>query len=117
MAKRQPARSSKPQGRRAHRDDDAPPPPRKPKAVWPFVLLMLLAWWAIFGAVFWSHFLSDLPDVKNLFAQGPSRDVTILDDHGRMTARRGLVQGGMVQVNSLPSYVPNAFTPIEDRRF
>jgi penicillin-binding protein 1A len=120
MAKRQPAKKppGPSRGRRSRRDDDdAPPPPRKPKAVWPFVLLMLLAWGAIFGAVFWSHFLSDLPDVKNLFAQGPSRDVTILDDHGRMIARRGLVQDGMVQVNSLPSYVPNAFIAIEDRRF
>ena len=117
MAKRQPARSSKPQGRRAHRDDDAPPPPRKPKAVWPFVLLMLLAWGAIFGAVFWSHFLSDLPDVKNLFAEGPSRDVTILDDRGRMIARRGVFQDAMIKASALPGYVPNAFIAIEDRRF
>jgi len=78
---------------------------------------MLLAWGAIFGAVFWSHFLSDLPDVKNLLAQGPSRDVTILDDRGQMIARRGLVQDGMVNVTTLPSYVPNAFIAIEDRRF
>jgi len=114
MAKRQPARNLRPPRRR---DDDAPPPPRKPKAVWPFVLLMLLAWSAIFGAVFWSHFLSVLPDVKNLFAQGPSRDVTILDDRGRMIARRGLVQDGIIKVDTLPAYVPNAFIAIEDRRF
>jgi len=117
MAKRQPARNSKPP-RGARRDDDAPPPPpRKPKAVWPLVLLMLLAWSAIFGAVFWSHFLSVLPDAKNLFAQGPARDVTILDDRGRTIARRGLVQDGMIKVGTLPAYVPNAFIAIEDRRF
>ena len=43
----------------------------KRKAAWPFVLVMLLAWGAIFGAIFYSHFLSDLPDVKNLLASGP----------------------------------------------
>lgn len=119
MARRPPAKKSSGPSRRSRRDDDdaPPPPPRKPKAVWPFVLVMLLAWGAIFGAVFWSHFLSDLPDVKNLFAAGPSRDVTILDDRGRMIARRGLVQDVMVKVDTLPSYVPNAFIAIEDRRF
>jgi hypothetical protein len=34
---------------------------------------MLLAWGAIFGAVFFSHFLSDLPDVGNLMVAGPRR--------------------------------------------
>src|SRR3569833_1168415 len=48
---------------------------------------------------------------------GPSRDGTILDDHGRLIARRGLTQGAMVQVADLPDYVPNAFIAIEDRRF
>jgi penicillin-binding protein 1A len=78
---------------------------------------MLIGWFVIFGAIFWSHFLSQLPDVKNLLVNGPSRDVTILDDHGRMIARRGLTQGAMVRAQDLPSYVPNAFIAIEDRRF
>ena len=94
-----------------------PPPPRKRRRVWPYALLMLLAWGVIFGAVFFSHFFSDLPDVGNLMLAGPSRDVTILDDRGRLIARRGLVQGAMVNVSDLPSYVPNAFIAIEDRRF
>src|SRR5271163_4870944 len=69
----------------------------KRKATWPFVLVMLIGWGAIFGAIYWSHFLSQLPDVKNLLAAGPSRDVTILDDHGRRIARRGLTQGAVVR--------------------
>ena len=48
---------------------------------------------------------------------GPSRDVTILDDRGRLIARRGLTQGAMVRVEDLPDFVPNAFIAIEDRRF
>src|SRR6202012_4271096 len=97
-------------------DDFEPTPPRR-KRVWPYAVLMLLIWGVVFGAIVWSHFLSDLPDVRNLLAAAPSRDITILDDQGRMIARRGLVQGAKVQVESLPAYVPNAFIAIEDRRF
>ncbi len=118
MAKRAPAKKPSGKRRKSRAEDDAPPPPPpKRKAAWPFVLMMLLIWGAIFGAIFYSHFLSQLPDVKNLLATGPSRDVTILDDHGNQIARRGLTQGQMVKAEDLPDYVPNAFIAIEDRRF
>ena len=78
---------------------------------------MLGAWGVIFGGLFFSHFLSSLPDVRNLMISGPSQDVTILDDRGRLIARRGLTQGAMVRAEDLPDYVPNAFIAIEDRRF
>jgi len=78
---------------------------------------MLAAWGLLFGAIFFSHFLSSLPDVRNLMVAGPSQDITILDDRGRLIARRGLTQGAMVPVEDLPDYVPNAFIAIEDRRF
>ncbi len=96
----------------------APPTPRrKPRATWPYVLLMLGGWGVIFAALFFSHFVSGLPDVRNLMVSGPSQDITILDDRGRQIARRGLTQGQMVRVEDLPDYVPNAFIAIEDRRF
>ena len=110
----------KPQRKRARGPrDDAPPPPPPPKrkAAWPFVLVMLIGWGAIFGAIYLFAFPVQLPDVKNLLAAGPSRDVTILDDHGRLIARRGLTQGAVVRAQDLPCYVPNAFIAIEDRRF
>ncbi|HEX4637067.1 MAG TPA: PBP1A family penicillin-binding protein [Rhizomicrobium sp.] len=94
-----------------------PSPKRKARATWPYVLLMLGGWGVIFAAVFFSHFLSSLPDVGNLMVNGRSQDVTILDDRGRLIARRGLTQGQMVKVEDLPDYVPNAFIAIEDRRF
>jgi penicillin-binding protein 1A len=81
------------------------------------VLVMLAAWGVIFGGLFFSHFLSNLPDVRNLMVAGPSQDITILDDRGRQIARRGLTQGSMVRVEDLPDYVSNAFIAIEDRRF
>ena len=111
---RAPRRSAAPMPVYDDEDDDFEPPRRR---IWPYVLAMLLVWGVIFGAIFWSHFLSDLPDVRNLLAAPGSRDITLLDDHGRMIARRGLTQGAMVRVEDLPSYVPNAFIAIEDRRF
>jgi len=95
------------------------PPPQKPRRrrAWPYAVMLLIAWGAIFGAVFWSHFLSDLPDTTKLMVAGSSHDVTVLDVQGRLIARRGLTQGDRVDVSRLPSYVPNAFIAIEDRRF
>ncbi|MEY4964511.1 MAG: hypothetical protein RL274_94 [Pseudomonadota bacterium] len=78
---------------------------------------MLGAWALIFGGLFFSYFLSNLPDVGNLMVSGPSQDITILDDRGRQIARRGLTQGQMVKAEDLPDYVSNAFIAVEDRRF
>jgi penicillin-binding protein 1A len=98
-------------------DDDAPPRPTRRKRSWPYVVVMFAIWGLIFGAVIFSHFISGMPDVRNLMARGPSEDVTILDDHGRLIARRGLTQGETVAVADLPDYVTNAFLAVEDRRF
>ena len=92
------------------------PRPRR-RRTWPFAVVLVAAWGIIFGAIFFSRFLSDLPDVGSLLVNGPSRDITIYDDRGRLIAQRGLTQGVMVDVSTLPSFVPNAFIAIEDRRF
>jgi penicillin-binding protein 1A len=120
MAK-SPTRSRPPPAKRASApaQDDGPArkkPARKGRS-WPFLLVIFTVWAAIFGAMAWSHFLSGLPDVRNLMTAGPSQDVTILDDRGRLIARRGLTQGRMIAVAELPDYVPNAFIAVEDRRF
>jgi penicillin-binding protein 1A len=109
----------RPQGgpSRAPHADSAPAPRAKRRATWPYVLVMLGAWGLIFGGLFFSHFLSSLPDVRHLMISGPSQDVTILDDRGRLIARRGLTQGALVRAEDLPDYVSNAFIAIEDRRF
>ena len=96
-------------------DDDVPP--KKKKRAWPYAIALIAAWGFIFGAVFFSRFLSDLPDVSSLLVRSASHDVTLLDVHGRLIARRGLTQGAMIDIKDLPSYVPNAFIAIEDRRF
>jgi penicillin-binding protein 1A len=97
-----------------------PPPPKKkakPKRTWPYALVLLGAWAVIFGAVYVSHLISQLPDVTNLLAKGPSREITVLDASGHVLAQRNLDQGAMIEMSQLPAYVPNAFIAIEDRRF
>ncbi|MEO8300388.1 MAG: PBP1A family penicillin-binding protein [Rhizomicrobium sp.] len=91
--------------------------PKRARATWPYVLLMMCGWAVIFAGLVFSHYLSGLPDVGNLMVSGPSQDITILDDRGRLIARRGLTQGRMVHAEDLPDYVPGAFIAIEDRRF
>ncbi|MGA9795507.1 MAG: PBP1A family penicillin-binding protein [Rhizomicrobium sp.] len=102
--------------------DGAPPHSNKPKAakrkrLWPYIALTLFVWAALFGALTVSRWISELPDTKNLLTQAPTPDIVIRDVHGRMIAHPGLQQGALVEVSSLPAYVPNAFIAIEDRRF
>jgi penicillin-binding protein 1A len=94
-----------------------PPPKKRRRRVWPAAFAIVLVWGIIFGAVFFSRFLSSLPDVNKLMSRGPSQDIALLDDQSRLIARRGLTQGTLVDVNSLPHYVADAFIAIEDRRF
>jgi penicillin-binding protein 1A len=94
-----------------------PKPKPKPKRSWPYAILLLFAWGLIFGGVYTSHLVSQLPDIGGLLAKGTSRQITVLDAQGRVIAQRNLDQGGMIEVAQLPSYVPNAFIAIEDRRF
>jgi penicillin-binding protein 1A len=95
----------------------APPPKPKARRTWPYALTLLVAWGLIFAGVTFSHWLSGLPDTAGLLTQTSAHDVTLLDDQGRMIAERGLTHAGLVTVQELPAYVPNAFIAIEDRRF
>ena len=94
-----------------------PAAPLRRTRTWPYILALLCAWGAIFGSVMYVRWISQLPDTANLLDKGPSHDITILDDRGRLIARRGFSQGQLVPVSELPDYVPNAFIAIEDRRF
>jgi len=90
-------------------------PPRR-RRLWPYALTVVMVWSAVFGAVLVAQFLFELPDVPVL-ATNPAFDVTLLDIQGRQIARRSAGRGAVINIASLPSYVPNAFIAIEDRRF
>src|SRR5262245_9981208 len=89
---------------RAAREPLSPAPKPRKRRSWPYAVMLLLAWGAIFAAVFWSHFVSDLPDTTKLLVKGASHDVTVLDQRGRLIARRGLTQGERIDVARLPAY-------------
>src|SRR5690349_12471456 len=75
---------------------------RKRRRVWPYGVTLFLGWGFIIGAVMFSRFLSDLPDVGTLLVRGASHDITILDRNGKLIARRGLTQGELIDVSKLP---------------
>ena len=81
------------------------------------MLLILLVWILLLGALAWSRWIQTLPDATHLLAKGPVREISILDSAGRLIARRGLHHGRIVPVEALPPYVANAFIAIEDRSF
>src|SRR6195256_808153 len=82
------------------------------------IALIIAAVWLLFGGgIVFSHWLSDLPDTRNLLAYEPGNDISVLDAKGRMIARRGLTSGEKVAMGELPAYVGNAFIAVEDRRF
>jgi len=87
------------------------------RSTWPYALALLCAWGLVIGAILCWHAISQLPDTRDLFLQPPSRDIALVDVHGRLIARRGLTHGRMIDARALPAYVPNAFIAIEDRRF
>jgi len=126
MARKKPTPPSAAQRRTAHvppgAQPGAPAPqPRKkkakPKRSWPYALVLLGAWSVIFVGIYVSHLISQLPDIANLLAKGPSRQITVLDSSGHVITERNLDEGAMIEVAQLPAYVPNAFIAIEDRRF
>lgn len=117
MARKPNQSAREPAGPGGAHDRALPPKGPRRRRVWPYAVMLLAAWGLIFGALFWSHFLSDLPDVSQLLIKGTSRDITVVDDQRRLIARRGLTQGARVDVSKLPDYVPNAFIAVEDRRF
>lgn len=119
------ASDSNPKHRTAQASEDGPPPPRKrkpapppqKKRIWPYAVVTVLVWVGIFCAITVSHWISELPDTKNLLTAAATPDIIIRDVHGRMIAHPGLQQGATIDVSELPAYVPNAFIAIEDRRF
>ena len=93
------------------------PTPRRRRGRGWVILLILLVWGGILGALAWSRWIETLPDATHLLAKGPVREISILDRRGRLIARRGLHHGRIVAVEAMPPYVANAFIAIEDRSF
>jgi penicillin-binding protein 1A len=84
-----------------------------------------LAKWSLVGAI-WSFFLGlifvgwlayDLPDISELDDIERRPSVTLVTSDGSMLASFGDLYGEPVQLDELPSYLPQAVIATEDRRF
>jgi penicillin-binding protein 1A len=59
----------------------------------------------------------DLPSTDDLWEARNGQSITFLDRNGHVILREGAQNAPPVNLASLPSYVPQAFVAIEDRRF
>ena len=110
-----PAGGPKPRKRRRKRKA------RKPKgsligriAYWSVVAGLWLVIAAI-GTLAWTG--AHLPPIQSLAIPKRPPSIRIVDIHGRLLATRGNMGGAVLSLKQLPSYVPQAFIAIEDRRF
>ena len=79
--------------------------------------LVLALWLAIGGAgvVAWTG--AHMPPLQSLEIPKRPPSIQIVDVDGRLLATRGDNGGAVLPLKELPSYVPQAFIAIEDRRF
>jgi len=77
-----------------------------------------LAILAVIATWFWIYWgLPRVPDAASLWATNRQPGITFIDNRGREIGVRGAYHGRRVALSELPSYVPQAFIAIEDRRF
>ena len=78
---------------------------------------VLGVWGLIFVVAFFAVFARDLPDTSNLNDMRRQPSISYLDRNGALLAVRGSQYAPPVDLEALPSYVPDAVLAIEDRRF
>lgn len=77
-----------------------------------------LALLAVIGVWFWIYWgLPRVPDATTLWSTNRQPGVTFIDRENHQIGVRGAYYGRRVALRELPSYVPQAFLAIEDRRF
>ena len=78
----------------------------------------MLGLWLVIGGVgviAWTG--AHLPPIQSLEIPKRPPSIQIVDVAGRALATRGDIGGAVLPLKELPSYVPQAFIAIEDRRF
>src|SRR5262245_17829749 len=94
-----------------------PKPPHRRQLMARIAMAFGLFWAVFVGGIVFYYLVSEFPEANDLLVYDPGKDVTLIDVEGRTIARRGHNQGEIVALDTLPSYVGNAFVAIEDRRF
>jgi penicillin-binding protein 1A len=85
------------------------------RAIYWSVVLALWLFIGGIGTIAWVG--AHLPPIQALEIPKRPPSIQIVDVAGRPLARRGDLGGAVLPLKELPSYVPNAFVAIEDRRF
>ncbi len=77
-----------------------------------------LAIWALIGlGAFIAYHAMKLPPIDQLAVPKRPPNIAILASDGTLLANRGETGGSTVTIKELPTYLPQAFISIEDRRF
>lgn len=63
------------------------------------------------------YFLKDLPDLRDLTRYQPAILNEFYSSEGELIAQSGLERRALIDLESIPSYVIDAFIAVEDRRF
>jgi len=79
--------------------------------------LVLALWLGIGGVATLAWTGAHLPPIQSLEIPKRPPSIKIVDVAGHPLATRGDMGGAVLPLKELPSYVPNAFIAIEDRRF
>jgi penicillin-binding protein 1A len=92
-------------------------PGRKPRRRFVYWTALFAFWLVMVLAISAAYVILTLPHQASLALPKRAPGVTVLARDGRMLARRGGFAGDDVQLDQLPSFVPQAVIAIEDRRF
>ena len=79
--------------------------------------IVLALWGAILGACVIAYEASKLPPIDQIAVPNRPPNIAILASDGTLIANRGDTGGAAVKLQDLPTYLPQAFVAIEDRRF
>ncbi len=130
-AKPEPARRRRPAVERARRSEALPERPARRSREgrgsgrsgrgrgirWVYWSVVFALWLVIaaIAAIAWVG--AHLPAIQSLEVPKRPPSITILGAEGRVLATRGDMGGAAVPLKELPTYLPQAFIAIEDRRF
>ena len=79
--------------------------------------IVVALWAGVAGAGLIAYEASKLPPIDQIAVPNRPPNIAILASDGSLIANRGDTGGAAVKLKDLPTYLPQAFVAIEDRRF
>ncbi len=119
-------KTKRPAARKARAKRAAPPRSGAGILLWPFRLVLRLAWWiglriAVLGLIILAlavgYYAATLPPAATLLDARARGSVTLLDRDGQVFAWRGEQFGGQITADTVSPNLKNAIIATEDKRF